>query len=94
MSKNDDPLLETFKKHIEFEDGMDDSMLNNYLKAARRYVRVATGKEPAQPVMMVAAILYDFRVPEGDMSKALDSMTPILLAEVFADEEIDEQSET
>lgn len=90
----DDALIEDFKKHIEFEDGMDDSMLDKYLKAARRYVKVATGKEPDQPVMMVAAILYDFRVPEGEMAKSLDSMTPILLAEVFADEETDEQPET
>lgn len=89
-----DALIDDFKKHIEFEEGMDDSLLERYLKAARRYVKVATGKEPQQPVMMVAAILYDFRVPEGEMSKALDSMTPILLAEVFADEEINEQSKT
>ncbi|KRK38986.1 hypothetical protein [Loigolactobacillus bifermentans] len=85
MADTEDPLLSKFKQHIEYEEGMDDSMFDTYLKSARSLVKVATGWEPEQSVLMIAAMLNDWRVPDSDMQKALDAMTPILLAEGLAD---------
>ncbi len=85
MAELHDELFEEFKTHIEFEDGMDDSMFDSYLKMARQYVEGATGNQTDNLVLMVAAILNDFRVPEKDMTNALDSLTPFFIQEVFSD---------
>ena len=82
---NHDSLFADFKTHIEFEEGMDDSMFDGYMKMARQYVEGATGNQTDNLVLMVAAILNDFRVPEKDMATALDSLTPFFIQEVFND---------
>ncbi|PFE03822.1 hypothetical protein CN288_12595, partial [Bacillus sp. AFS023182] len=33
-----DDLIDKFKSHIHFEEGMDDSMLSFYLTTAQKYV--------------------------------------------------------
>lgn len=81
--KEADPLLEQFKSHIQFEDDMDDTMFNQYLQYARVYVRGATGHESDQLVLMVAALLNDFRVGDADLAAGLDSLTPFFVSEVF-----------
>lgn len=81
----DDPLLNDFKSHIEFEDGMDDRLFNQYLKTARSYVLGATSKQNSQTILMVAALLNDFRVPEKDLSTGLDALTPFFVQEVMTD---------
>lgn len=83
-------LLEKLKSHIEWEDGMDETMLPGYLSAATNYVKNATGGTSEQLVLMVAAILNDFRVPEKDMIGALDSLTPFFVQEVYNRGTIDE----
>lgn len=83
----DKELLDDFKKHIEFEEGMEESMLPKYLNFAKRYVKTATGKQSEQLTLMVAALLFDFRVAEKDLASGLDSLTPFLLAEVFSEDE-------
>lgn len=85
-----DVLLEKFKSHIEFEEDMDDTMLNTYLASARKYVRTATGFEPEQSVLMVAALFFEYRSPEADMAGALEAINPILISEMLSDETIDE----
>lgn len=81
-----DPWLDDFKSHIEWEDDMDDTMLSHYLSYARKFVQTATGKQTEQMVLMVAALLNDFRVSEKDLASGLDSLTPFFLNEVFTDE--------
>jgi len=90
----DEPLLEDFKSHIQFEDDMDDTMLVNYLAFARRFVQTATGKQSHQMILMVAALLNDFRVSEKDLGDGLESLTPFLLSEVFADDETVNEQDT
>lgn len=76
-------LITKFKSHIEWEDGMDDKLFSLYLQSATNYVFGATGQKPEYLILMVAAILNDFRVPEKDMAGALDSLVPFLLSEVW-----------
>lgn len=78
-----DELMGDFKVHINFEDDMDDRLFDQYLKYARGYVRNATGHESPQLVLMVAALLNDFRVGDADLEAGLDSMTPFFVQEVF-----------
>lgn len=78
-----DPLLEDFKSHIQHEDGMDDRMYSKYLEFARQYVQGATGGQKNQLVLMVAALLNDFRVGDADLEAGLDSLTPFFVAEVY-----------
>lgn len=86
QTPQDDPLTKKFKTHIEWEDGMDQSLLSLYLGSARQYVINATGREDDLLIMNVAAIFYDFRVPEADMGKALDALTPFLLSATLGDD--------
>lgn len=85
-----DTLMAEFKAHIEWEEGMDDSTFNGYLEFARRFVEGATGKTSTQLVLMVAALLNDFRVPEKELSTGLDALTPFLLNEVWNNDSISE----
>lgn len=87
-----DPWLDDFKSHIEWESDMDDNMLSHYLSYARQFVKTATGKQTEQMVLMVAALLNDFRVSEKDLASGLDSLTPFFLNEVFTDDTNDEQA--
>jgi hypothetical protein len=86
MSKDEElNLIEKFKNHIHFEDGMDDSMLSFYLDYAKEYVQNATGNQKEYLVMMVASVAYEYRISEDELGKALDALTPLFIQEVFAD---------
>lgn len=76
-------LEEKLKKHLQFEDGMDDSMLSFYIESAEDYVQTATGGQKEYLVIMVAGIMFDYRVAEKELGEALDSMTPFFVQEVF-----------
>ena len=80
-------LVEKLKSHIHFEEGMDDSMLFFYLSQAERYVKNATGKIPEYLVIMVAGIMYEYRVSEKELGEALNAITPFIVQEVFSDGE-------
>lgn len=87
-------LIEKFKSHIHFEEGMDDSMLSFYLDYAKKYVKRATGGETEYLVLLVAGIMYEYRVSEKELEQALHAITPFIVQEAFADaEETDEQTE-
>jgi len=83
-------LIDKFKSHIYWEEGMDDSMLSFYLDAAKNYVKKATGNEREYLVLLVAGIMYEYRVSEEDLGKALDAITPFIVQEVYSDEKDDE----
>ena len=86
-------LIEKFKSHIHFEEGMDDSMLSFYLNSAKKYVIRATGGETEYLVLLVAGIMYEYRVSEKELEQALHAITPFIVQEAFADaEETDEQT--
>lgn len=83
-------LIEKLKNHIYWDEGMDESMLSLYIEQAKNYVKNATGKQTEYLVIMVAGILYEYRVAEKELADALDALTPFFVQEVFADaEEID-----
>lgn len=77
-----DELLDQFKEHIH-EDGEGDTSLSFYLKNARRYVKKATGSEQEYLVLMVAGIMYEYRVAEDELKKALDAITPFMVLEAY-----------
>lgn len=83
-------LVDKLKSHIQFEEGMDDSMLSFYIENAKDYVKKATGGEKEYLIIMIAGIMFDYRVSEKEMGDALDAMTPFFVLEVFTDEEDDE----
>lgn len=85
-----DGLVEKLKSHIQFEEGMDDTMLSFYIENAKDYVKKATGGQKEYLIIMIAGIMFDYRVSEKEMGDALDAMTPFFVLEVFADEEDDE----
>ncbi len=87
---NLEELTEKLKKQIQFEEGMDDSMLSFYIENATDYVKKATGGNSNYLIIMIATIMFDYRVSEKEMGDALDAMTPFFVLEVFADEEDDE----
>lgn len=88
-----DELVVKLKSHIHFEEGMDDTMLSFYINAAQNYVKNATGGQTEYLVIMVAGIMYEYRVSEKELEQALNAMTPFFVQEVFADAETtDEQS--
>lgn len=78
-------LITNLKKHIHWEEGMDESMLSFYVTAAQTYVMNATGKQTDYLVIMVAGIMYEYRVAEKELGEALDAMTPFFVQEVFSD---------
>lgn len=78
-------LVTNLKKHIHWEEGMDESMLSFYVTAAQTYVMNATGKQTDYLVIMVAGIMYEYRVAEKELGEALDAMTPFFVQEVFSD---------
>lgn len=86
-----DALTEKLKSHIHWEEGMDDTMLSFYLSNAERYVKKATGGTREYLVIMVAGIMYEYRVAEKELEEALNAMTPFFVQEAFDDgEEADE----
>ncbi|WHY75709.1 head-tail connector protein [Neobacillus sp. WH10] len=82
-----DELIEKLKKHIRWDEGMDDSMLPFYLEQGKNYVKKATGKEVEYLVIMCAGIFYEYRISEKELGEALDAMTPFFVQEVFSDAE-------
>lgn len=76
-------LEEKLKLHLQFEEGMDDSMLSFYIDSAKEYVQTATGGQKEYLVIMVAGIMFDYRVAEKELGEALDAMTPFFVLEVF-----------
>ena len=76
-------LKEKLKLHLQFEEGMDDSMLSFYIESAKDYVLTATGGQKDYLVMMVAGIMFDYRVSEKELGEALDALTPFIVQEVF-----------
>lgn len=76
-------LLDLFKKHIHFEEGMDDSMLSFYLDMATNYVRTATGGQAEYLILMVAAIAFEYRVSEAELETAITAITPFFIQEVI-----------
>ncbi|MEY2363240.1 head-tail connector protein [Lysinibacillus capsici] len=85
-----DELLEQFKEHIH-EDGEGDNSLSFYLRNARRYVKKATGTEQEYLVLMVAGIMYEYRVADDELEKALNAITPFIVQEAFSDAETPSQ---
>lgn len=80
-------LLDKFKAHIHFEDGMDDSLLSFYLNMAKDYVKTATGGDQEYLILMVAGIAYEYRVAEGELEKALSAITPFIIQGVIQNAE-------
>ncbi len=78
-------LREKLKSHIHWEEGMDESMLSLYLESAKKYVKKATGKETEYLVLLVAGIMYDYRIADEQMKEALDAITPFIVQEVYDD---------
>lgn len=76
-------LEEKLKLHLQFEEGMDDSMLSFYIESAKDYVQTATGGQKEYLVIMVAGIMFDYRVAEKELGEALDALTPFFVQEVF-----------
>lgn len=85
-----DELIEKLKSHIHWEEGMDDSLLSFYIEQAKTYVKNATGKQTEYLIIMVAGLIYDYRVSEKELEQALDALTPFFVQEVYADEKKDE----
>ncbi|MED2784199.1 head-tail connector protein [Bacillus thuringiensis] len=83
-------LIDKLKAHIHWEEGMDESLLSFYIEQAKTYVKNATGKQTEYLIIMVAGIIYDYRVSEKELEQALDALTPMFVQEVYADEEKDE----
>ncbi|KKW72751.1 putative phage protein (putative DNA packaging) [Lactococcus cremoris] len=82
-----DDLVKKLKLHIHFEEGMDDSLLSFYIDNAKDYVTKATGKQSEYLIIMVAGIMWEYRVSEKELGEALDALTPFFVQEAFLDEE-------
>lgn len=88
-----DDLVTKLKSHLQWEEGMDETMLSFYIAQARTYVQNATGKQTEYLVIMVAGIFYEYRVSEKELGEALDALTPFFVQEVYSDaEETDQQT--
>lgn len=85
-----DALVTKLKSHIQFEEGMEDSMLSFYIEQGQKYVENATGKQSEYLVLMCASIFYDYRVSEKELDEALRAMTPFFVQEVYCDDSTDE----
>lgn len=83
MDEDKKNLLEKFKSHIHFEEGMDDSMLSFYLDMAKDYVKTATGGQQEYLILMIAGIGYEYRVAEGELEAALNAVTPFIIQGVI-----------
>lgn len=83
MDEDKKDLLEKFKAHIHFEEGMDDSMLSFYLDMAKDYVKTATGGQQEYLILMIAGIGYEYRVAEGELEAALNAVTPFIIQGVI-----------
>ncbi|MCU7356812.1 phage gp6-like head-tail connector protein [Enterococcus dispar] len=73
--------MKKFKSHIAWEEGMDDSMLSFYLNYGKKYAYRATGKIAIEVAMLIASIMWEWKVPEEGMDKAIDALTPFIVQE-------------
>lgn len=80
-----DELLIKLKLHLHWEEGMEDTMLPFYLSSAEQYVHNATGAKAEYLVLMVAGIMYEYRVAEKELEEALNAITPFIVQEGFTD---------
>lgn len=83
----DTEYVANLKSHIQWEEGMDETMLPFYITQGKKYVSNATGKEVEYLVIMCAGIFYEYRVAEKELGEALDALTPFFIQEVFSDAE-------
>lgn len=91
MEKIDEKLIGQFKKHLHFEEGMDETMLSFYLGMAQKYVQTATGGQDEYLILLVASIAHDYRIPEEELDKAMAAITPFIIQGVINNaEETDE----
>lgn len=79
--------LVKLRDHLRLSEGMDDSMLSFYISQAKTYVNKALGKEVEYLVIMVAGIMYEYRVSEKELQDALDALTPFFIQEAYTDAE-------
>lgn len=84
-------LVDKFKSHINFEEGMDDTMLSFYLEMAKDYVRTATGGQKEYLILLVAGIAFEYRVAEGELEKALSAITPFIIQGVLQNAEAENE---
>lgn len=87
----DNEYVEKLKSHIQWEEGMDATMLPFYISQGKSYVQKATGKEVEYLVIMCAGIFYEYRVAEKELGEALDALTPFFVQEVYSDAETTDQ---
>lgn len=85
-------LIAKLKSHLHLEEDMDSSMFSFYIQNAQSYVSNATGGQQEYLIIMVAGIMYEYRVSEKEMSEALDALTPFFVQEVYSDAETTDQS--
>ena len=50
--------LEDFKSHLQFEEGMDDAMLEFYLDMGKKYAKRATDDENSSVAYYIASIFF------------------------------------
>lgn len=62
-------------------------MLSFYLEQAEKYVKNATGSQTEYLIIMVAGIMYEYRISENELEVALNALTPFFIQEVFVDGE-------
>lgn len=79
--------VEGFKAHIQFEEGMDDSMLEFYLNMGKRYAKRATDNENSSVAYYIASIFWLYKVPEAEMEGAFNALTPLILQEGLVKED-------
>lgn len=79
--------LDGFKEHIQFEDGMDETMLNFYLNMGKRYAKRATDNENSSVAYYIASIFWMYKVPEAEMESAFNALTPLILQEGLVKED-------
>lgn len=87
-------LIEKLKSHIHWEEGMDESMLSFYIENAKDYIQAATGGQKEYLIIMVAGIMYDYRVSDAQLKEALNAITPFIVMEVYNDGAEDVSDET
>lgn len=79
--------VDGFKSHIQFEEGMDDTMLEFYLNMGKRYAKRATDNENSSVAYYIASIFWLYKVPESEMENAFNALTPLILQEGLVKED-------
>ncbi|EOI57419.1 hypothetical protein [Enterococcus gilvus] len=80
-----------FKKHLQFEEGMDDTLLPFYLDMGKKYAKRATDDENSPVAYYLGGIFWLYKIPEQEMESAFNALTPLILQEglVIDDAETD-----